>query len=136
MTVGEVLERTDRLRPNGFDRPTKLLWLAEAEGHIYREIVCTHENPLNIPPPQIDGDVHPGYRLTAPFPYDNVYVLWMMCMIDLANMETAKYNNSRVLYNNAMLTLRDYWNRTFMPLDARFRQRRYECKCEALEGGI
>lgn len=114
MTVQEVLAKVDVLKPSRFDRPMKLTWLAQIEGQIFHEIVCTHESPP-ILPPHIDKDCPPDYELIAPFPYDDVYVLWLECQIDYGNHEINKYNNDRTLFNNALMTLRDFWNRTYMP---------------------
>lgn len=114
MTVQECLMKVDMLKPNRYDRPTKVMWLAEIEGQIFNEVVLTHESPP-VPFPKIDQNVDPDHRLIAPFPYDDLYVLWLSCQIDLGNMEIGKYNNDKTLFNNALMTFRDYWNRTFMP---------------------
>lgn len=117
MTVGEVLHKVDTLKPNRFDRPTKMEWLGQIEGQIFEEIVLTHEHPHCMKRNIINKDTDPDTVLIAPFPYDEVYTLWLQCQIDLGNMEITKYNNDRTLFNNALMTLRDYWNRKYMPLE-------------------
>ena len=116
MTVQEVIARVDAVKPNRFKEGQKILWLGNLEGQIYNELVCTHENPEGIMPPEFSENMDTGHRLTAPHPYDEVYVLYLQSQIDLGNMEIAKYNNSKTLYNNAYQTLVDYWNRTHMPV--------------------
>lgn len=117
MTIAEAITAVDRLKPNQYSTEQKVYWLWQLEEQIFQEIVNTHENPMMIKRPVINQDTDPDMKLIAPSPYDEVYQLYIMCQIDLGNMEIGKYNNDRTLYNNALMTLRDYWNRTFMPCE-------------------
>ena len=118
MTINEVIRRVDAFKPNRFSLAQKVEWIGSIEGQIYRELVQTHENPDNITIGEFNGDTDLDRKLIAPFPYDEVYALYVQSQIDLGNMEITKYNNSKTLFNNAYLTLRDYWNRTYMPVCA------------------
>ena len=74
-------------------------------------------------------------KLIAPHPYDEVYVLYLQSQIDLGNMEIAKYNNAKALFNQAYITYTDHYNRTHMPKQVSgfiFTQRR-EVTADALE---
>ena len=113
MTIAECIERVDALKPNRFGEDVKLEWLRNVEGQIYQEVVLTHENPDEIEMTDFEDEDN---KLIAPFPYDEVYVLYLQSQIDYGNMEIAKYNNSKTLFNNAYLTLRDHWNRKYMPI--------------------
>lgn len=44
MTVREVSERADRLRPNDVSADEKLRWIADIESRIYEDIFLTHEH--------------------------------------------------------------------------------------------
>lgn len=116
MTINEVIRRVDAFKPNRFTLAQKLEWLGNIEGHIYNELVLTHENPEGISAVQISSEMDLDTKLIAPFPHDEVYPLYLQSQIDLGNMEISKYNNSKTLFNNAYMTLRDYWNRTHMPV--------------------
>jgi len=115
MTVKEAIALVDRLKPNKFSEADKLKWLSDIDGLIVRELVDSHEDsPLE--------DEFEGYgvsdkntELIAPYPYDILYRWYLESQIDLGNMEIAKYNNSKTLFNNAYLTYTDYYNRTHMP---------------------
>ena len=115
MTIAEVLRKTDMIKPNRFTKEQKIGWLDEIERQIWYDIVCTHDNPMRIGKPAYDINTDPDTVLIAPAPYDELYCLYLQCQIDLGNMEIAKYNNNRTLFNNALMSFRDYWNRTFMP---------------------
>lgn len=46
-TINEVLERTNRVRPDAIDDETKAAWLIELDGQLFREVILRHR-------------VHPG----------------------------------------------------------------------------
>jgi len=118
MTVREAIQRVDAIKPNRFKEEQKIAWLGNLEGQIFNELVVTHENWEEIRPVEFTPNMDQMHRLIAPHPYDDVYLLYLQSQIDLGNMEIAKYNSTRTLYNNAYQTLVDYWNRTHMPVSA------------------
>lgn len=117
MTIVEVLRKVDMLKPNRFTKEQKIGWLDEIERQLWFDVVSTHENPMGIMQRKYDVNSDPDIVLIAPPPYDEVYTLYLQCQIDLGNMEIAKYNNDKTLFNNALMSFRDYWNRTFMPCE-------------------
>lgn len=118
MTIQEAIARVDAVKPNRYKQAQKIAWLGNLEGQIYNELVLTHENPANIQNMEFHENMDTDQQLIAPHPYDEVYTLYLQSQIDLNNMEIAKYNNSKTLYNNAYQTLVDYWNRSHMPVSA------------------
>lgn len=116
MTAGEVIALVDKLKPNRFSAEEKYRWLTDIDGMIVRELIDTHEDsPLTGEftgyIPERDEDT----KLIATAPYDGLYRWYLESQIDLANMEIAKYNNSKNLFNQAYLTFTDHYNRTHMP---------------------
>lgn len=116
MTAGEVIALVDKLKPNRFSAEEKYRWLTDIDGMIVRELIDTHEDsPLTGEftgyIPERDEDT----KLIAAAPYDGLYRWYLESQIDLANMEIAKYNNSKNLFNQAYLTFTDHYNRTHMP---------------------
>jgi len=61
---------------------------------------------------QDDGDK----PLLVTAPYDNVYDMYLMAMIDLHRHEIANYNNSMALYNAALDEWKKQYHRTHEPL--------------------
>lgn len=136
MTVSEAVAFVDKMKPNKFSPEEKFRWLTDIDGMIVRELIETHEdNPLT-------GEFL-GYMvgrdedavLIAPAPYDQLYRWYLESQIDLGNMEIAKYNNSKSLFNQAYLTFTDHYNRTHMPMQRggfRFTERRRAGEMDAL----
>lgn len=118
MTIHEAIARVDAIKPNRFKESQKIAWLGNLEGQIINELVLTHEHPTMIVTLEFNENMDTNQNLIVPHPYDEVYLLYLQSQIDLNNMEIAKYNNSKTLYNNAYQTLVDYWNRTHMPKSA------------------
>ena len=110
MTISEVITKVDAQKHNTIAQSLKIEWLSFLEGQICSEITDPGGNFEAFA-----SDVDPGYTLAAPHPYDEVYILYLISRIDLANQEIAKYQNSRILFNNAYEQLRNFWTRTHMP---------------------
>lgn len=115
--VREAIEMVNKLKPNKYGDAEKMRWLSEVDGMIVREIIDTHEDsPLEGPfegyVPGADEDT----ELLVPAPYDSIYRWWLESQIDMSNMEIGKYNNSSTMYNRALVSFSDYYNRTHMPV--------------------
>lgn len=116
MTVSEAISLVDRLRPNQFPETIKISWLSKLDGQIFEEIIQTHEGGA--------ADRFTGYgessqdeELLVPYPYaEDIYISFLQAQMDRENGETARYNQSISLYNNAFLTFQNRYNRTHLPL--------------------
>lgn len=115
MTLQDIIDRVDLLKPNRFTRPQKCAWLGQIESQLWEEVIKTHHMPFPNPQPHIDQHSDPDTKLIAPDGYCDLYLYWLESQIDLNNMEIQKYNNSKALFNNAYLTYQAYVNRNFMP---------------------
>lgn len=116
MKVGEAIALVDKLKPNLISLEEKYRWLSDVDGLIVREVIDTHEGSALTEPfkgyiPEVDEDV----ELIVPAPYDSLYRWYLESQIHLANMEIARYNNAKAMYNQMHLTFTDYYNRTHMP---------------------
>ena len=141
MRIQEALDKIDLMRPNMVKKQLKIAALSELDGLIRREIIDNHGNgkrPMTLmekiiflpPEERAEADeeqeeetefagynieTDPSTELLAPFPYDEIYLYWLASKVDFQNLEMDKYNNDRVLFNNAWETLSDWWTRTHMP---------------------
>ena len=116
MTIAEAISNVDKLKPNGYTERQKMSWLSNLDGVIFKEVFLTHENS---PIESFEGyDNAPmDTELLIPYPYDeDVYNYFLQKNIDKENGEIAKYNQSAVLYNNALLSFLNYYNRNHMPI--------------------
>lgn len=118
MTIKDCIDIVDNLKPNQYTIKDKVMWLSFIEEIIINEVLKTHEG--------YDGryDNFEGYSeeklsvtLIVPSPYDRLYTAYLKMKIDEENGETARYNNSMVLYNAYMMEYRKYYNKTHMPLN-------------------
>ncbi len=117
MTIKDCIDIVDNLKPNQYTIKDKVMWLSFIEEIIINEVLKTHEG--------YDGryDDFSGYSedkisvtLIVPSPYDRLYTAYLKMKIDESNGETARYNNSAILYNTYMAEYRKYYNKTHMPL--------------------
>lgn len=53
--------------------------------------------------------------LLTPAPYDGIYPMYLVAMIDYYNQESALYQNDMVLFNEAMAAARAWWRRNHRP---------------------
>jgi hypothetical protein len=84
------------MMPNGVESSVKLRLLGEIEGRVRVELLggmpdggCefTERTPA-------------GTELIVPHPYDQMYLLYMMAMMDFLGGDTARYENSAALFNS------------------------------------
>lgn len=94
MTPNKAIETIDKLRPNAYDEEIKLGWLNELDGKV-KKLVKEEENPT---PYNYPADLNT--ELVIPYPFDDVYVLYLESMIDYYNREYANYNNSAMMFEN------------------------------------
>lgn len=109
MKLQAVLDFVDKIKPgNPYDSATKIQWLNELEGDIQSRI-------LNTAPQEIiqytaeDADE----ELLVPVPYDKVYWMWVSAMIDFANGEYDKYQNTLQMVNDAYDKYAKWFHRKF-----------------------
>ncbi len=116
MTIAEAINMTDELKANMMVSSTKIRYISELEGKIYKEILAKHAGNPAEECPTYDSETDQSTELLVPAPYDMVYVYWLYSQIDIMNQEMDKYNNDRALFENAWTEFGDYWRREHMPI--------------------
>ena len=117
MTIQQVLDRVDEMKPNTMSKGLKMAWLNEIEGLLHSEIIMKHEHtPEEAVCPHYDTGTDPGTELIVPTVYAELYSYWLISKIEIQNMEIDKYNTDRTLFNNSYETFSDYWTRNRMPV--------------------
>ncbi len=113
MTVQQAIERANEMRQgNASSDETKIIWLSELDAVIYNDVILTHHKDAAPFEPYEDT----AKELIAPFPYDKLYVYYLMAQIDLAASELNRYNNATELFNKALNDFKAWYNRTHRPL--------------------
>jgi hypothetical protein len=85
----------DGMRPNGFSEAVKRRFLGEVEGKVRVELLG--EEPGTVP--VMDENTPADTELTAPTPFDQLYLLYVMAMMDHVEGDTARYENTAILFN-------------------------------------
>lgn len=121
MTIIEAIHRINTLKPNGYDQAQKIKWLSSLDGIVKSEIIDTHEGGEEVVFKGYTDEADLLTTLLVPAPYDDVYIRYLEMQIDYANAEYGKYNNSKVMYNEAFTAFKRYYNRTHKPKGTKFK---------------
>lgn len=123
MKIIDAINKIDALKPNIYSQEEKVAWLAELDGQIHKNIIMTHEHTEEQE--AFDGygeNVDPDTVLLVPAPHDQpVYLSWLQSKIDYFNGEYARYNNSKIAFNDAYSEFNNYYNRNNMPIGSKIR---------------
>lgn len=111
-TINKTIETVDRLRPNAYGPEDKFRWLSELDGMISRLVMQRPEPAAYEYPVDMDTE------LLAPAPFEEIYALYMMAMIDFHNREYGNYNNSMILFNEQFDAYKKAYIREHMPKQA------------------
>lgn len=123
MTIREIIEQVDDTKPNAFSQKTKMAWIAKLDGTIAANVMLMNiveAQQLQYKFPE-DLDSEP----LVGFPHDELYVYWLRAMIDDANGEAEKYENSMAQYNARYGDFVRWFAATYEP--AQGYVRRYDC---------
>jgi hypothetical protein len=112
MTIIDAINRAAQIRPNVRPQAEKIQWLSELDHKIKTEIIDVREGAELISFTPYTEDTPLNTELLIPAPYDVVYIDYLVMKLDLANNETARYQNSSALYNTNLHSFIKYWYRT------------------------
>ena len=115
MTIKEVIDYVDAVKPNAFDNETKTVWLNDVEGYVQTEVFLL--NVDDVTRYSYDSDKNKT-MLVVP-PHDKVYRAYLEAMIDFENGEYNKYQNTMQMYNAWMGEYMRWFARTYRPADRR-----------------
>jgi len=102
MTINKVIKDVDELKPNTIPQEIKAGWLISLEGRISLEILKQQE-PVKLEYPD-DGDT----ELLVPFPYDDLYEIYLSALVDENARDFDGYNNNMIRYNQKLEEYRNY----------------------------
>lgn len=115
MTILEAITQLQSVKPHQYDDETVIRWLSELDNQIYNEVVKWNKDCEDIPHGPYDPNGDLGDTLMVPSPYSDIYIKYLAAQVDYFNGEIARYNNSMVMYNVALSSFADWWNREHMP---------------------
>lgn len=110
MTLKEIIDFTDRVKPNAYDEAVKTVWLNELEYAIQADIFGRTEDFTAHDWSESGGEE----EMLVPEPWQKVYYTWLEARIDAANGEWDEYANAMTLYNTFMGEYERYYARTYL----------------------
>lgn len=112
-TIRNIISYVDAIKPNAFDEGVKVQWVNEVEGYIQTEVMML----ALADTVQYDPDVHMDTVLLVKPPHDKLYSLYLCALVDFANGEYDKYNNTMQMYNKFLGEYIKWYTRVFHPAD-------------------
>lgn len=96
MTVQELIDYVDEIRPNSYGNKTKTVWINEIEGAVQTEIMGIY--PADITHYDAEDDLDTDLLVGAP--HAKLYAWYLVAMMDLVSMGGEAYENSYRIFNN------------------------------------
>lgn len=116
MTIQDVLNLVDELKPNTMSVSAKVAFINEIEGKVHTEIIMRHEHTA-------EEEDMPSYdptdltdEMLVEEPYHMLYVYWLEAKLDEQYREWDEYNNHRALFDAAWKEFAEHWTSTHMPI--------------------
>lgn len=97
MTIQTCMDLVDAMVPNGLPASVKLRLLGEIEGKVKVELHGDDPSAASA----FDGTVSPDTELCVPHPYDQLYWMYLLAMMDYVSGDLARYENAAALFNAA-----------------------------------
>ena len=95
MTIKELIEYVDEIRPNSYSSKTKSVWINEIEGAVQTEIMGIY--PAVVA--RYDAKDDENTELLVKAPHAKLYAWYMIAMMDLVSLGGADYENSYRVFN-------------------------------------
>ena len=112
-TLQGVLDIIDGIKPNAFSEEAKTAWINEIEGLVQTEVfLLAIEDVVQYTWPE-----NAAATLLAKPPHDKIYWVYMSAMVDFANGEYDKYQNTMQMFNQFFGEYMRWYARTYNPAD-------------------
>lgn len=119
MKVSELISFVDIIKPNAFPVSAKVAWLNEVEGMVWTEVMLL--SPLEFVPHTYDDSTGEGDAdlLVVP-PHSKLYNTYLCAMIDFANGEYDKYQNTMTMFNAHFSEFMRWYATHYRPADGNY----------------
>lgn len=112
-TLQGVLDIIDSIKPNAFSEEAKTAWINEIEGLVQTEVfLLAIEDVVQYTWPE-----NAAATLLAKPPNDKIYWVYLSAMVDFANGEYDKYQNTMQMFNQFFGEYMRWYARTYNPAD-------------------
>ena len=121
MKLTEVIVRVDDIKPNAFTDATKTAWINECEGLVQTEVMLI----AAVDVIQYDYETDAQTELLAKPPHDKIYWAYLTALIDFANGEYNKYQNTMQLSNSYFGEYMRWYALHYRPADGEAAEKGY-----------
>lgn len=119
MTVNDVINEVNNLKPNDYGNEEKIKWLQRLDQQIKQEVCDTHRYNDGESEPDVTTAYTTDTVLLVPAPYDELYVHFLSAQIDYYNREYDGFNATNSMYEACFSSFRNRYNQTHRPLTKR-----------------
>lgn len=120
MKIYDAISKCDDTYPNSITTATKIDLLSQLDGLIKSELLDDYErnegeadiSEFSAYASNMSEATQKATDLLIPYPYDNIYVNWLVANLYRLMEETAKYNNYIALFNTDKATFERWYIRT------------------------
>jgi len=113
MKLSEAIEYVDSIKPNAFTNEDKTRWINEAEGMVQTNVFLLAPEEIITYDYGSDSEAE---LLVRP-PHDKIYAAYLVAMIDFANGEYNKYQNTYQMFNAHYSELMRWFATNYRPAD-------------------
>ena len=128
MKLSDVIARVDDIKPNAFTDATKTAWINECEGLVQTEVMLIAAEDVI----QYDYDADAQTELLVRPPHDKIYWAYLSALIDFANGEYNKYQNTMQLFNNYFGEYMRWYALRYRPADGEAIEKGYYLSAYAI----
>lgn len=119
MKIFEAISLVDEMEVNTYGDDEKIRWISWLDGQLYATVHMRHANPPEFHSYECESM---DTELLVPYPFDQMYILWLRAQMDLANGEISRYNEEITAFNALQNSFIADYKRSHMPVSAgRFR---------------
>lgn len=115
MKLKQVIALADEIKPNAFSNAVKTAWINEVEGLVETEIWL--RAPDDITEYEYPAEGEPDTELLVKPPHDKIYISYLIAMIDFANGEYDRYDNTVAMFNTRFAEYERWFSSRFCPAD-------------------
>lgn len=112
-TLKSVIDMVDEIKPNAFSNEAKTQWLNECEGLVQTEVLLFASEEIIA----YHYDADKEKELLAQPPHDKIYWAYLTAMIDFANGEYNKYQNTMQVFNSFFSEFMRWFALNYHPAD-------------------
>ena len=122
MKIGELIAYVTAVKGREFPPEVYDVWLNEVEGLVQTRVhLVPDEAVVRLVRDAEDPEAFNETVLSAPFPYDKLYAPYIEAMIDFANGEYDRYENSMAMFDQFFTEYMAHYAQGYRPADRRKR---------------